>query len=533
MELKWWQHGWFAYWAALTLIGVPATLAWLTRSTLGRGFDGLLLVVLVAVAARVWGTRPGLAAAVVSFFALGAIGSPVFFDLHPDNAGEWVETLVFLFAVIFMAIQVGRLRDSETTAVLGRQEALTLSRLTSALVPETRIEAVAEEVVASLRDLTGAGTVRLLVPDDNGVLTAVGETGRRMSAMSLDEGDIVVYAWENSTAVGLPPPPSGERVAGWPKSVPVEEALPSDRRLNEIALPLVGTDQAREGILFVGRRERNRPYDPAMASRLVLVGRLISVFIERHRLQQEAARAQATTEAERLRANLMSSVSHELKTPLASISATVSGLLEEPDSDCSRVRAELESVDEDVRRLNSSISDLLDLSRLETDEWRSTKDWHDLSDIVGSVVADLRDRDRARIVIDAPEEPVLAFVDFVQLSRAVFHLVENALAYSPSDQRVVVKVDDDGGIARISVADRGPGVPEYERQLVFEKFYRGAASAAVPHGTGLGLSIVSEIVARHDGRLRVESVRPRGARFVLELPGSRDDASVTPVEEDE
>jgi two-component system sensor histidine kinase KdpD len=292
----------------------------------------------------------------------------------------------------------------------------------------------------------------------------------------------------------------------------------SSRRRLDVVLPLEASAGRVEGVLYVGPRMNDIPYDATTASRLVLAARLVAVFLERHRLQDEAARAKAETEAEKLRASMVSSVSHELKTPLASISATVSGLLDESDLDPERARRELAYIAQDVQRLDRSISDLLDFSRLETQDWRPAKDWHDLADVVGSAVGDLPERDRTRIVLDLPEEPVLADIDFVQISRAVHHLVENALAYSPAEQRVIVAVCASGGSALVTVSDRGPGVLESERQRVFEKFYRGSASAVVPHGTGLGLSIANEIVARHGGTISVEPARPKGARFVLELP---------------
>jgi signal transduction histidine kinase len=94
-------------------------------------------------------------------------------------------------------------------------------------------------------------------------------------------------------------------------------------------------------------------------------------------------------------------------------------------------------------------------------------------------------------------------------------------------------VSDPDGIPRITVTDSGPGVLESERRRIFEKFYRGSASSAVPHGTGLGLSIASEVVERHGGRLSVEPARPRGARFVLELPGDVARSVTRPYAEDE
>ena len=122
---------------------------------------------------------------------------------------------------------------------------------------------------------------------------------------------------------------------------------------------------------------------------------------------------------------------------------------------------------------------------------------------------------------DLPE--VLA--DHSQLARALSNLVENALVYSPADGEVIVGARPYGDAVRIWVQDAGPGVPDPEKVRVFEKFYRGAASASVPSGTGLGLAIAREIVRTHDGTLRVEDADPQGARFVLTIPVAHEETA--------
>ena len=487
MDLSWLQRPWVRYVAAALMVIVPVVMAWALRSSLGRGFDALILAVLVGVAARAWGTGPGLTAAVISYFALGLLSSPLLFNLHPDTVTEWVEATVYFAATVFLVFQVGSLRDSEVAATTAQREAAAVSRLTAALVPDALLEEVGEEVVSSVSDLTGATSVSLLLPDEQGELTSVNQTVVGGTSVDIAVGRIVGYVWHNDVAVGLPEGGAPKTdSARWPESVRASEITRSRRPALDVALPLESSEGSAEGVLYVGPRRDGLAYDATTASHLVLAARLVAVFLERHRLQEEASRAEAATEAERMRASMISSVSHELKTPLASINATVTGLLDEPEPGGERVSRELGYIAEDVQRLNRSISDILDLSRLETEDWLPSKDWHDLSDVVGSVVGDLRERDRSRIVLDLPEEPVLADIDFVQISRAVYHLVENALAYSPADQRVVVAVSRLDARVLVTVTDRGPGVPESERSRVFEKFYRGSASAAraARHGAG-------------------------------------------------
>jgi two-component system, OmpR family, sensor histidine kinase KdpD len=215
----------------------------------------------------------------------------------------------------------------------------------------------------------------------------------------------------------------------------------------------------------------------------------------------------------------VSSVSHELKTPLAAATARVTGLLEEGEScDAVRVHDELSAVAEDLGRLNDSIGDLLDLSRLESDAWEPHFDSYDVRDILGTVLSRLSAVQRDRMRFDLPADLPEVRADFAQLARAISNLVENALEYSPADTSVKVGAHVRGTALEIWVEDSGPGVPDSEKSQVFEKFYRGAASAHVPSGTGLGLTIAREILRTHRGTLRVEDKQGQGARFVLSLP---------------
>ena len=241
--------------------------------------------------------------------------------------------------------------------------------------------------------------------------------------------------------------------------------------------------------------------------------------LERQRLEADAAHAEALREADRLKSTLVSSVSHELKTPLAAATARVTGLVEEGEScDAARVREELVAVAEDLSRLNDSIGDLLDLSRLESDAWQPRFEPHDVRDILGTVLSRLPAAQRDRIRFDLSEDLPEVLADHAQLARALSNLVENALVYSPADGEVTVGTRSHGDTVSLWVEDAGPGVPDAEKLRVFEKFYRGAASAGVPSGTGLGLAITREIVRTHDGTLRVEDADPQGARFVLTIP---------------
>jgi len=271
-------------------------------------------------------------------------------------------------------------------------------------------------------------------------------------------------------------------------------------------------------VLHVGGPIGGGRYKAAELDFLGVTAEVIAAYLEREQLQKAVAEAAATESSNRLKSSLLSSLSHELKTPLAAVTATITGLLEEGAAEDPQMREELLSATEDLRLLERRIGDLLDVSRLEGSGWAPNLDWNDPRDICSEVLAHVPASSRPRITCRfQPELPIMRF-DLVHLSRALYHLVENALAYAPSGTPVVLGGSSSDDVVRFWVEDSGPGVRPEEKELVFEKFHRGEAGSTVPGGTGLGLTIASDIVRYHGGCIRIEDVKPQGARFVIELP---------------
>ena len=168
--------------------------------------------------------------------------------------------------------------------------------------------------------------------------------------------------------------------------------------------------------------------------------------------------AEAQREADVLKSSLLSSVSHELKTPLAALTATVSNLLEtDTQWDEATTRAELEAIVADVTRLNNGVGSLLDLSRLEGGAWEPRRDWYDLDDLVDTALARLPGAGLQRLRLRIPAGLPPVFVDYEQWSRLLLNLTENALLYSPADAEVRIGADDQGSIVLLYVEDDGPG----------------------------------------------------------------------------
>ena len=241
---------------------------------------------------------------------------------------------------------------------------------------------------------------------------------------------------------------------------------------------------------------------------------------EREAIRRDLQVLQARLEAaEKFQAELTQNVTHDLRTPLASIKAAASGLLaDDMPSDPDIYREALTLIEEEADRLQRRVSNLLSLARMEANEGALVLDWVDISDVIGRALDGMRPLWHGRTVVtDLPEELPMVRADFDQVETALRNLIENALLYSPPGTPLEISASPGLGQVLIRVRDYGPGIMPDEAEHVFEKFYRGRAARRIP-GTGLGLPICRRIAEAHGGRIWVEHVPGGGAAVVLALP---------------
>jgi two-component system sensor histidine kinase KdpD len=256
----------------------------------------------------------------------------------------------------------------------------------------------------------------------------------------------------------------------------------------------------------------------------------IALALERLALQQQAIHSEALRESDRLKDALLSSITHDLRTPLASIQAAAGSLLE-PDMNWSEAdrREFLETIETSADRLNRLVGNILDLSRLEAGVALPEKRWYPLGDVIATVLdrLDLAGRTAGRhIDVDLPDDLPLVPMDHAQMEQVLTNLIENALKYSPDESVICLqaRVTHSGSELEVRVSDQGIGIPPNELQAIFTKFYRVQhvrlpwASTRPPAGTGLGLAICAAIIEAHGGRIWAESELGHGSTFIFTLP---------------
>ena len=264
------------------------------------------------------------------------------------------------------------------------------------------------------------------------------------------------------------------------------------------------TPESEEAALGVRRRVL-----PALAS-------LLAVASERGQLARAAVEAESLRQSDAIKTAIIQAASHDLRTPLATIEAALDGLesrllvLSDSDRD-----ALLETIRVEHRRLKRLVDNLLDLSRIQAGAAQPTLGLWTADELVAQALEDLPGSERVRVT--APAELPPAQVDAMQIQRALSNLIENALRFSPTDEPVQVHVNATRKELIFRVTDGGPGIPEVERERIFEPFHRlhGARDTG---GAGLGLAIARGFAQANHGRAWVESREGQGTTFALALP---------------
>ena len=507
------------YLLALGCMMVATALFLPGRAYFAKGQWALLYLLIIGLVAGMSGVRAAVLAAVLAFLAWDFFFLPPYNTFWIVDPKDWLALLVFLIVGVTIGILTGRLQEREARARARERESALLNELSSSLVSITRTPAMADMLLQKIYHFSGAREVTLWLPDATGQLAAQHRVATGSYVSDPRAAELARWAYTNIKAIGLPhtPQPGGALGMRWPISVD-HDTLISHATFHDLYLPL-RTPACMEGVLQIARAGDDRDFSAYEAQLLISSANLAAVFLERQRLQVTAWKAEALQEVDTLKTTLVSSVSHELKTPLAAITATVTNLLADdvawtvPD-----MREQLRSLESNLERLHDNIGALLDFARLESQDWKPRYESYELVEVIDAVQEKLQESERTRIIWGLPDEFPPLLVDCRQLARALQHLLENALVYAPPDALIRFGAHATPREIRLWVEDHGPGIPAEEQQRIFEKFYRGATAGVSPRGTGLGLAIAAQIVRFHQGKIWVENVHPHGARFIMALP---------------
>lgn len=498
---------------------VAATLAMLTvRDALGV-LNVLLVFLLICFGvALTAGSGPAVLAAVLGFIGFDFFFIPPFHRLSVASANDVLALLVYVVIALVTGQLVARVRVRTEQATQEQRRSTLLHALNAALVADVSLAEVLATIAESVVHIYGADVCRILLPgpDDSLVvharypLTTPIEVDRQSAA-------VAEWAMSHRTPAGLGAQRGRVRAPHGPAAQPGQRKL---RATNALFVP-IATTQRTIGVIEVHERPGHGRFRLDDETRLVDFANQAALALERRRLAEEAARASVLALSDELKSVLLASVSHDLRTPLAVIKTSVTALLDPAIAWSGDDRAEfLTAIDEETNRLTSLVTNLLDLSRIESGALEPRMEWYDIGEVIEDAAEQLRPRAAASghaiVVQVVPDLPIVAF-DYAEIAQVLVNLGENALKYTPGGTQVTLSARQANGAIEVAVEDDGPGIPPRELGRVFEKFHRVNPTAGVSGG-GVGLAICKGFVEANGGTIWVENLAGGGAAFRFTLP---------------
>lgn len=503
-----------------------------------------LLVVLALASTR--GRYAAICASLVAFLSFDYFILPPLYTFVIFRAEEWIALFVFLFDAILTAHLASALRQRARQATRREQEAYLLYDLmrvtASEEEPGRQLQAVAQAVVKVFSSW-GVHDCAILQPDHHGTMrveASAYQPGEQI-LLSRDEQAITTWVMTHGRGIQFSDDDALPQVTS-PRFV--QRVLISTtaaghavrRSLRLIPLKMghkvVGVLRLRvlddsEQLKQVERLERDRNRSDARATFFWTFLDQAAALIERARLQHENLRVEVLQRTDALRAALLSSVSHDLRTPLTVVKAAASSLLQEDvhwDEEAQRSFAR--SIEREADRLNRLVGNLLDMSRIEDGALKPEKDWYQMTALIQDVLDRLHPLLQGRQVsLHLPTDLPPVELDYLQIDQVLTNLIENAVRYTPPESPIEVSTQCSGNEVVVRIADRGPGIPETDREHIFDKFYRvlsatDQTSAHHSAGSGLGLAVCKGLIEAHAGRIWTEQRPGGGAIFCVALPMS-------------
>jgi two-component system sensor histidine kinase KdpD len=433
------------------------------------------LLATLGIATR-WGLLEAIVAAVAGVMCFNFFFLPPLFTFYLADTQNWVALFAFLITAVVASQLSASAKRRALEATRQREEVERLYKLSRALMLLDKSPPVGGQIADRIAQVFE--TARVAVFDR--------ETDQIYTAGAIDDLETRL------------------------RDTAFESVAFHDPDMNLSILPLSLSGDAVGGLALCGAFIS----DTAVQA----IGNLAAIAIERSRAEAAASRVEAARQNEAMKAMLLDALAHEFKTPLTSIKAAASSILEEGGLAQTELRTIIE---EEADRLDSLVTDTIQMARIEAGDLKLHIQSHAVPDLIAAALEKLKVlfEEREITVQVSPEVPeVLADAGLTILT--IRQLVTNALKYSDPESPIEIRSWSQDGLVRISVKDHGPGIPPKEQARIFERYYRMAQNAGRVPGTGLGLHIARSIIRAHGGRIWVESEPGHGSEFSFTLPAT-------------
>lgn len=439
----------------------------------------LTFLLAILVISALWGLRYAVGMAVLATLLFNFFFLPPFGTFSIADPQNWVALFAFLATAIIASQLSERARREAADANRRRREVERLYAFSQQLLVAENVVELLNTLPRFVVDAFGVGGAAIFIIGRDDVYRSAPDTR-----------EIDIERLKSVTARGDP-------------------MIESERQLSFVPLRLgvktVGALGISGGVLS---RET-----------LEAIGSLAAIAIERAGAVENLTKAEAAKEGEKLRSALLDSVTHEFRTPLTSIKASVTSLLSDSHLDAAQNRELLTVIDEESDRLNRLVGEAAEMAQLDAGQVELRREPHQIKEAITRAVEEskqvLANHPTQSVVPDSL--PVLR-IDLGRIKEVLVQLLENAGKYSPQGTPIRITAEYKDGRVIVNVADRGPGIDDFEQALIFDKFYRGRGQRTRIQGTGMGLAIAKAIVDAHGGTIGVTSQLGSGSVFFFSLP---------------
>jgi two-component system sensor histidine kinase KdpD len=479
-------------------VAVITILGKVLQPSFGLTNIALLYLLPVLISAVRWGLGPSFFASFLGVLAFDFLFVPPVFSFTVSDVRYVVSFAIFLLVALVTGTMATRLRREVKSARDRERRTAALYALSREIAAETDLQQVLQTVVKTVAETMGGEAVMLMPDPFSTVLAEIASSPPLSFLPDNKEGAVAHWVLEHGRAAGR-----GTDTLGGAEHLFVP----------------IKTDEKTVAVLAL--KQHAGGFSPDRRQLLEALANLAAVAITRIGLAKKAEEAHWLRESEKLHSALLNSISHDLRTPLASITGAVTSLLSR-ESAYNRETKEilLQTIKEEAQRLNHFVANLLDMVRLESGVLKLNKEWCDIQDILGVALRELKDVLQGHpLRINIPLDLPFVKADFALIEHVLLNLLENAAKYSPPKSEISISARYSDPALLVTVGDLSPAIPKAERENVFDKFYRLHYSKDVS-GTGLGLSICKGIIEAHDGEIWIDPSPDYGNRFTFSLPAA-------------
>ncbi len=475
----------------VALAGVAACTAAMVplRDHLSLATPALVLVVPVVAGTAVGGFGAGLVAVAAGFLAYDFFFIPPYGTLAVGAAQDWTALVAYAVVALLVSLLVNSLRQARAEARSREEDTRRVYLLSDLLISDQHLDELLTALVSTIQQAFDARWAAVLLPDGDRLRVAA-TSGEPLAHEEL-EGLLLA-------------PGRTERLR--------------DASTGVVRVVLTALGRPVGLVAMAGP-----PLDPHGWDLLTIYANQAALALERSRLREQVVRAELLEEVDRWRDALMGAVSHDLRTPLASVKSAVTALRRPGPELSAADRDELLGLIEDQSNaLERLVTNLLDMTRIQAGAFDLRREITPVAEVVEGAVRMLG---ADQVVTDVPADLPPVDVDQLLMQQVLANLLDNALRHSPDTEPVSVSAAVRGPLVELVVEDRGPGVPASERELVFQMFNRASAGGRA----GLGLTIAKAFVEAHGQTIRVEDAPGGGARFVITMPVAPPPAATGPA----